>query len=58
MKCRRCGATLSRDQEWCLECGTDNLLIRRPPDWRIPAGVVLAVIALAVFGLLIALANS
>jgi len=58
MNCRRCGARLARDQEWCLQCGTDNLLIRGAPDWRIPVGVVLTVIALAVLGLLIALANS
>jgi hypothetical protein len=58
MSCRRCGAALAADQEWCLECGTDNVLIRRPPDWRIAFAVVLVVVALAVFGFLIALANA
>jgi hypothetical protein len=32
--------------------------MRRPPDWRIPFAVVSAVIVVAVFGFLIALAGA
>jgi hypothetical protein len=56
MSCRRCGAALADDQEWCLECGTAHAVMRRPPDWRIPLAVVSAVVVVAVFGFLIALA--
>jgi hypothetical protein len=45
-------------QEWCLECGAANTVIRRAPDWRIAAAVMLAVVVLAAFGFLIALANA
>lgn len=58
MTCRQCGAMLRDGQEWCLECGAANTVIRRAPDWRIAAAVMLAVVVLAAFGFLIALANA
>ena len=54
-RCQACGAALVEDQEWCLECGAARTLLRTPPDWRIPAGIVAAVILVVVIALLIAL---
>jgi predicted nucleic acid-binding Zn ribbon protein len=48
--CTLCGAALERDQEWCLECGAARTTIHSAPDWRIAAGVILAVVVLAVAG--------
>jgi len=45
--CGRCGAPMAPEQDWCLECGhaaTTRLL--RPPSWRLPVAIVLAVMAL------------
>jgi uncharacterized OB-fold protein len=56
-RCRACGAALADDQDWCLECGAARTMLRRPPDWRIPAVVIGVVIALAVVALLIALVS-
>ena len=57
MSCKRCGASLAPDQEWCLECGATSTVIRSPPDWRIPVAVVSLVIVVAVIGLLIAIGH-
>ncbi len=46
--CRMCGATLTEDQEWCLECGAARTAILAPPDWRIGVGIMLAVVAAVV----------
>ena len=53
-RCRRCGATVDVDQEWCLECGAARTQLRPPPDWRFPLATVLAAIALLVAGLVAA----
>lgn len=55
--CAHCGSSLRDDQEWCLECGAARTLIHRPPDWRIAAAVILAVVGLALLGLAVALVN-
>jgi ribosomal protein L37E len=55
--CEHCGAELAEDQEWCLECGAGRARIRRSPDWRIGAAIVVAVIALALAAFAIALIN-
>lgn len=47
-RCAACGAGLARDQEWCVECGAARTQIPPPPDWRIGAAIVLAMIAVAV----------
>jgi hypothetical protein len=50
-RCPRCDATLARDQDWCLRCGTAARTRLAPtPNWRAPLalGVVLVAVALAV----------
>lgn len=54
-RCLACGAALEADQEWCLECGAARTVIRRPPDWRIAAAIVVAVVVAVIIGLVIAL---
>lgn len=55
--CPHCSSPLGDAQEWCLECGTATTLIRTPPDWRIPVAIVVAVIATALAGLIVALSQ-
>ena len=48
-RCPHCGAHLSPEQEWCLDCGAAvGTTIARPSGWRLPFAVVggLALIAL------------
>jgi hypothetical protein len=53
--CPRCGAHLSENQDWCLECGNAaTTRIRRPPDWRVP--LVAAALVLALLGAALAVA--
>ena len=47
-RCGSCGAWLSEDQEWCLECGAARTRIRPAPDWRIGAAIVAGVVVLIV----------
>lgn len=55
--CSRCGAPLAAHQDWCLHCGTAvTTSVARPPSWRIPAAIVLGVLALAGGGVAIAYA--
>ena len=56
-RCGSCGAPVAGDQEWCLECGAARTVLRRPPSWRIPAGIVTLVLVLVAIGLLIALVS-
>ena len=56
-RCEHCGSPLEADQEWCLECGAARTLIHRPPDWRIAAAIVAAVVVLVMAGFAIALIN-
>lgn len=55
--CEHCGAPLQPDQEWCLTCGAARTLVHRPPDWRVAATIVAAVVLLALTGFAIALIN-
>jgi uncharacterized OB-fold protein len=52
-RCAACGAALAADQEWCLDCGAARTEIHAPPDWRIGAAIVLAVIAVVVLVVII-----
>src|SRR5581483_11236824 len=55
--CEQCGTPLDPDQEWCVECGAARTLVHRPPDWRIAAAIVAAVLVLVLAGFAIALIN-
>jgi septal ring-binding cell division protein DamX len=52
--CPRCGAGLTPDQEWCLNCGADvGARVAETPRWRVPVVIVglLLVAALAAVAL-------
>jgi hypothetical protein len=56
-RCPRCGAELRPHQDWCLSCGAAvTTRVARPPSWKVPAAIVLLVLALAGGGLAIAYA--
>jgi cell division septation protein DedD len=55
-RCPRCGAHLSADQEWCLECGAAvSTRIAEPRGWRASVAVVGALLALALIAVILAL---
>jgi cell division septation protein DedD len=55
-RCPRCGAALTGEQEWCLECGAGvGATIARPPSWRGPVAIVLVLLAIAAAALVLAL---
>ena len=54
--CPTCGAPAERGQLVCLNCGGRvGLQYRRPPRWGVPVALAVAVVVLAVAGVLIAL---
>ena len=55
-RCPRCGAQLSAEQEWCLDCGAAvGTRIAEPRGWRAPVAVVGTLVALAVLALVLAI---
>jgi hypothetical protein len=55
-RCPRCGAQLSADQEWCLDCGAAvTTRVAGPRGWRASVAVVGALLALALIALVLAL---
>jgi SPOR domain len=55
-RCPRCGAELTPQQEWCLNCGADvTSTIAAPPGWRGPVALVAALLAIAAVALILAL---
>jgi len=55
-RCPRCGARLSAEQEWCLECGAAvGTRVAAPRGWRAPIAVVGALLALALIAVVLAL---
>jgi hypothetical protein len=54
--CPTCGAPAARGQLICLECGSRITLgYRKPPSWRLPVGIIAAVLVIAGVGLFIGL---
>jgi hypothetical protein len=55
-RCPRCGAELTPEQEWCLECGAGvGATIAPPPSWRGPVALVVVLLAIAAAALVLAL---
>jgi hypothetical protein len=55
-RCPRCGAHLSAEQDWCLECGAAvGTTIAEPRGWRVPILVVGSLLALALIAAILAL---
>jgi hypothetical protein len=55
-RCPRCGAELTAQQEWCLNCGADvTSTIAAPPSWRGPVALVAALLTIAALALVLAL---
>jgi septal ring-binding cell division protein DamX len=60
-RCPRCGAAMTDQQEWCLNCGAAvGTHVVAAPGWRTPiaiAGVILALAAIAVAVAIVQLAD-
>jgi septal ring-binding cell division protein DamX len=55
-RCPRCGAHLSAEQEWCLECGAAvGTRIAEPRGWRVPIAIVGTLLALALIAAILAI---
>ena len=55
-RCPRCGAGLSPEQEWCLQCGADvSSTFAPPPRWRGPVALVGGLLLIALIALVLAL---
>ena len=55
-RCPRCGADLTPEQEWCLQCGADvSSTIAPPPSWRGPVALVGGLLLIALIALVLAL---
>jgi SPOR domain len=55
-RCPRCGAALTNEQEWCLECGAGvATTVAKPPSWRGPVAIVVVLLVIAAAALVLAL---
>jgi hypothetical protein len=55
-RCPRCGAHLSAEQEWCLDCGTAvGTVIAEPRGWKVPVAIVGTLLALALIAVVLAI---
>jgi cell division septation protein DedD len=55
-RCPRCGARLSAEQEWCLDCGAAvSTRIAEPRGWRASIAVVGVLLALALIAVILAI---
>jgi sporulation related protein len=55
-RCPRCGAQLSAEQEWCLECGAAvGTRVAEPRGWRAPLLVIGVLLALALIAVVLAI---
>ena len=55
-RCPRCGAALTGEQEWCLECGAGvGATVAGAPAWRGPVALVAVLLAVAAIALVLAL---
>jgi septal ring-binding cell division protein DamX len=55
-RCPRCGAQLSAEQEWCLDCGAAvGTVVAAPRGWRAPFAVIGALALVALVALVLAL---
>ena len=57
-RCPRCGAHLSAEQEWCLDCGAAvGTRIAEPRGWQAPLIVVGTLLAIAAIALILVIAE-
>jgi hypothetical protein len=55
-RCPRCGAALTGEQEWCLECGAGvGATVAAPASWRGPVALVAVLLAVGAAALILAL---
>ena len=55
-RCPRCGASLTAEQDWCLECGSAvGTVVASPPGWRGPVALVAVLLTIAAAALILAL---
>lgn len=55
-RCPRCGAALTGEQEWCLECGAGvAATVAAPPNWRGPVALVAVLLTVAAAAVIVAL---
>jgi septal ring-binding cell division protein DamX len=55
-RCPRCGARLSAEQEWCLDCGAAvGTRVAAPRGWRASVAVVGVLLALALIAVVLAI---
>jgi hypothetical protein len=55
-RCPRCGAALTGEQEWCLQCGAGvGATVAGPPAWRGPVALVAVLLGIAAIALVLAL---
>src|ERR1700712_2834282 len=56
-RCPRCGSALAADQEWCLACGAAaGTEVVEARGWRVPIYLGGGLVALAVLGVVLAIA--
>jgi hypothetical protein len=56
--CPLCGTPLHPEQEWCLHCGAAaRTRLAATPNWRVPVGAILAVMAISLAVLAAALVD-
>ena len=55
-RCPRCGAPLTAEQEWCLECGAGvGATVGQAGSWRGPVALVVVLLTIAAAALVLAL---
>ena len=55
-RCPRCGAPMTEQQEWCLNCGAAvGTRVVAAPGWRVPIAIAAALLAIAAIAVAIAI---
>jgi SPOR domain len=55
-RCPRCGAPMTEQQEWCLNCGAAvGTRVVAAPGWRVPIAIAAALLAVAAIAVAVAI---